>query len=142
LSEVTAADAAPPAPRRYPLRRKPGAADMPLPGAKFVSVRQFCAHAGVSEAAVYAAFKRGDITRLKCGRKTLLDLAAAEQWLRGKRPDSEPIATAHPPEPETCPRCQGTVWWRTAARSQWACKRCRVPGRVARHGDYEERGGR
>jgi hypothetical protein len=129
-------------PRRWPPRRKPGPADLPAPDARFVGVLQLCALCGLCESAVYAAITRGELTRLKAGRRTLIEMSEVERWLRsrqGAAATSVPERSSASAE-RACSRCHGRTFWRTNAQPEWRCKVCRAPGRAARHGGYIETG--
>jgi hypothetical protein len=128
-----------PLPRRWPLRRKAAATDVPLPGARFTTIIGLCAMTGLSESSVHAIIARGELKRLKAGRRTLLCMEEIGRWLRSRGEVAAPEPQSAPAE-QACPRCQGTIWWRTAVRTVLACKRCVPPGRAARHGGYTEVG--
>jgi hypothetical protein len=82
-------------PARRP-RRKPGPEDMPLPGAQFCTVRQFGALTGLSRTGINKATTRGDLRRVKIGRRTLVDLEQAMERFGRRSAVAAPSAPGAP----------------------------------------------
>lgn len=63
--------------------------DPPVPQRAF-SIKQFCEAYGVSPAMFYKMCAEGwGPVRMKCGRRTLISVAAAERWCREREVAAE-----------------------------------------------------
>jgi hypothetical protein len=56
------------------------------PTPKYAPLQTWCAISGMSRTATYNALGRGDLTAIKLGARTLLDVEAGLAWLRSLPP--------------------------------------------------------
>ena len=69
---------------------------------RYVSIKEWCRMSGQGMTSTYAALARGELTAIKMGRRTLVDVEAGIAWLRSRpawRP-SVPVAA----QPAAMPR--------------------------------------
>jgi hypothetical protein len=77
---------------RRPEPPTPAPEPTPIAHPAYASIGAWCALSGMNRSATYSALGRGDLSAVKVGRSTKIDVAAGLAWLR-----SRPAAKFSPP---------------------------------------------